>query len=281
MDRTHAEKYIKKQFNLLRKNIPRSFKLKNWDAIHDFRVALKRIIAILKFIKQHDLKKNISGLYKVTRLHYIYNAGGDLREIQINRRILKSYRERFDYPISAFSKFLKKKEKIAGRKLRKSRLNFSLKKCRKFESQLLKTFRGIHEHELQALVDNFISGRIAEIETLILDHHVESKLHRIRKLVKRIKYMLEMSGYERRSYGTLNFTIEKITLLEDHIGRWHDLFVFQEEVNLFLNKLKNRGKSDLEVDLLVHVVQKDYEKQFRETVQHIYADFGIPERAEG
>jgi CHAD domain-containing protein len=280
MERPYAEKYIKKQFNLLRKNIPRSFNLKNWDAIHDFRVALKRIVSILKFIKQHDLKKNISALYKVTRLNYIYDTGGELREIQINRRILKTYRERFDYPILAFSKFLKKKEKTAARKLRKSRVKFSQRKCRKFESQMLKTFRGIPENEILTLVDRFISGRIAEIESLILDHHVESRLHRIRKLIKSIKYMLEMTGHEKRSYGTLNFTIEKITLLEDHIGRWHDLFVFQEEVNFFRDRLDKHGKSDPEVDLLVHVVQREYEKQFNETVQHIYTDFDIPERAE-
>jgi CHAD domain-containing protein len=213
----------------------------------------------------------------VTRLNDIYETGGKLREVQINRRILRTYRNRFNYPFTAFARFLKKEEKISGRRLRKSRIKFLHRKSRKFESQVLKTFRGIPENELLALIDHFISGRIAEIELLILDHHVESKLHRIRKLVKSIKYMLEMSGLEKRSYGKLNFTLEKITLLEDHIGLWHDLYVFQAEVNFFRNKLQKRGKSDLEVDLLVHIVQKDYEKQFRETVQHIYADFEIPE----
>ncbi|MBR9998613.1 MAG: CHAD domain-containing protein [Cyclobacteriaceae bacterium] len=280
MNRSYAEKFIKKQFNQLRKNIPRSFSLKNWDAIHDFRVALKRIVSILKFIKQHDLKKNINSLYKVTKLNVLYDTGGELREIQINRRILKTYRNRFNYPFLAFSRFLRKKEKIAGRKLKRSRVKFSFRKCRKFESQLIRTIREIPERKMLSLVDHFISGRISEIEFLILDHHVESKLHRIRKLIKSIKYMLEMSGLEKRSYGTLNFTIDKITLLEDHIGHWHDLFIFQEEIVFFREWLEKRGRSDLEVDLLVHVVQKDYEKQFQDTVQHIYTDFDIPKRSE-
>jgi len=274
---TQAEKYIKKQFNQLRKNILKSFNLKNKGAVHDFRVALKRIVAILKFIKEHELRNNINKLYKITKLSFIFNVGGDLRENQINRNILKSYKDRFNYQFTVVNKYLKGKEKIAGRSLKRTRKKISFKKIKKFESQLLKTFRELPKEDVLSMIDQLISTRISEIETLILDHHVESKLHRIRKLVKSIKYMLELSGLEKRSYGTLNFTIDKITLLEDHIGYWHDLFVFQEELTSFKEYLTNRQKSDLEMDFLIHVVQKDYEKQFDDTVQHIYKDFDIPQ----
>ena len=278
MNRSHAEKFINRQFNLLRKNIPKSFTLKNYDAIHDYRVAVKRIVAILKFIRQHDLKKNISSLYKVTKLDQIYAVGGELREIQINRKILLDYRARFQQPFLEFRKFLEKKERTARRKVKKSRKKFSFKKCSKFEKQLQRPMMGITEVEMLRLVDHFISSRISEVESLIMDHHVEDKLHRIRKLIKSIKYMLEMSGLERRSYGTLNFTLEKITLLEDHIGKWHDLFVFQEEVILYREKLLKRGRTDHEAGILEELVGHDYKRQFQETVEHIYRDFEIPKR---
>jgi CHAD domain-containing protein len=275
MNKTYAEKYIKKQFNQLRKNILKSFNLKNKEAIHDFRVALKRIVSILKFMKKHELRKNVDKLYKVTKLNFVFKVGGDLRENQINRKILKSYKDQFNYQFTVVNKYLKGKEKIAGRVLKRTRKKVSFKKTRKFESMLLQTFREIREDEVMSLIDQFISARITEIETLILDHHVESRLHRIRKLIKSIKYMLELSGQEKRSYGTLNFTIEKITLLEDHIGHWHDLFVFQEELNSLKEYLDNRRKPDLEMDFLLHVVDKDYKRQFQDTVQHIYEDFDI------
>lgn len=275
MQKSLAEKYLKRQFNQLRKNILRSFNLKNKEAIHDFRVALKRIVAIVKFAQNQDLKKNLKKAYQVSRLDFIYEIGGELREIHINRKILRSYTERFNYRFTAFSNYLKGGEKKAGRLLKQKKKKISFKKIRKFESVMLHIFRDVPAETLLQYVDQFIAIRIAEIEKLILDHHVESKLHRIRKLIKSIKYMLELSGQERRSYGTLNFTIEKITLLEDHIGHWHDLYIFKNEVSNFREQLTRKKRPDLEVDFLVHVVGKDYEIQFRDTVQHIYTDFDI------
>jgi CHAD domain-containing protein len=275
MKGTHAEKFIKKQFNLIRKNIPESFSLKKGEAIHDYRVALKRINAILNFIVQHNLRKNISSLYRITKLHKIYKTGGALREIQINRKILDSYRERLENPFSSFSNFLKQKNKTYRRKFRKVRVKFSFRKCHKFERLLLGVFHKIPENEMLALVDHFISGRIAEIELLIMGHHVEDKLHRIRKLVKRIKYMLELSGLENRNYGSLNFNIERIGILEDHIGHWHDLFVFREEINAYIERIHRLGRNDHDIDLLSGIVDEEYQKQFTETVDHIYTDFDI------
>jgi CHAD domain-containing protein len=275
MHKSYAERYIKKQFNQLRKNILRSFNLKNKEAIHDFRVALKRIVAIVKFAKKQDLKKNISKAYKVSKLDFFFQIGGQLREIHINRRILKTYIERYNYRFYVLNNYLKGKEKMGGRLLKQTKKKISFKKIRKFESLLLHTFHDIPEAVVLSYVDQFISIRIAEIEKLIMDHYVESKLHRIRKLVKSIKYMLELSGMEKRSYGTLNFTIEKITLLEDHIGHWHDLYLFKSEVSNFQELINRKKKPDMEVDFLMHIVGKDYDSQFHDTVQHIYKDFDI------
>ncbi len=275
MHKSFAEKYIKNQFNQLRRNILRSFNLKNKEAIHDFRVALKRIVAIVKFIKKQNLKQNISKAYKVSRLDFFFEVGGQLREIHIHRKILRTYIDQYNYRFKVFSQYLKGKERIAGSLLKKTKKKISFKKIRKFESLLLHTFRDIPEEVVLSYVDQFISVRIGEIENLILDHHVESKLHRIRKLIKSIKYMLELSGQEKRTYGSLNFTIEKITLLEDHIGHWHDLFDFKTEIGSFQTLLNRKRRPDLEVDFLVHIVEKDYDSQFHDTVEHIYKDFDI------
>ncbi len=275
MQKSYPEKYIKKQLNQFRKNYIRSSSLKNKEAIHDFRVALKRIVAIIKFLKRYNLKRNITKVYKSSNLDSFYEAGGRLREIQINKKILKTYKEKYDNRFSTVTNYLKGQEKIAIRNLKKSRGTISFKKTKKFESILLKNFGVLPEDKILVLVDQFISARISEIETLILDHHVESKLHLIRKLIKSIKYLLEMSGLKERSYGKLNFTIDRITLLEDWIGQWHDLFVFREEVKDLGRFLEQRVKKDAETDFLLLHVERDYQVIFNETVQYIYADFKI------
>ena len=275
MHKSYPEKYIKKQLNQFRRNYIRSASLKNKEAIHDFRVALKRIVAIIKFLKKYNLKRNINKVYKTSNLESFYRAGGRLREIQINKKILKTYRTKFDNRFSTLNNYLTGREKIAIRELKKSRKSISFKKTRKFESILLKNFREIQEDKILELVDQFISARITEIETLIIDRHVESKLHLIRKLIKSIKYLLEMSGQKERSYGKLNFTIERITLLEDWIGHWHDLYVFREEVKDLGRWLEQRVKKDAETDFLLLHIERDYQIIFNETVQYIYADFKI------
>ncbi len=269
--------YARKQLRTFRVNYIRSRHYRNVDPVHDYRVALKRIDAIIKFLKKVHPDRNLRSIYKIASLQDFFKQGGELREAHVNQKIYRLMEKKSGFHFPLFRQFLWESRVRAYEKFLGSFRKYIPRKIIRFNDALCQTIYDLPAQSLASKVDEFIETRIARTEGLIMDHHVESKLHKIRKYIKSIKYMLEMMNIQERSYGKLNFTVEKITLLEDRIGDWHDLFVFKEDLDRFINRLKlsssNYGSD--QSPARVSIVDKKYRKTFEETVEYIYHEFKL------
>ena len=103
--------YIHLQTKLFRKNFIHSTSRKNFDEIHDYRVALKRLRNLVNFIKQMPEGKNLKKCFKINHLNRAFKSGGVLREMQINRIILKRYEKKNGIRYNGFRKYIRVKEK--------------------------------------------------------------------------------------------------------------------------------------------------------------------------
>jgi len=268
--------YIHFQIKSFRKNFIHSTSRRNFNEIHDYRVALKRIRTIVNFIQRIPGGRNLKPCYKINNLRLAFKSGGVLREMQINRIILKKYEQSRTVRYTDFRKYIKQKEKNAFIELKISRNKFSAKKINKFEAKLVWAIQKIPTPLIVENIDQFIEKRITQIEKLVKDRNVESTLHRIRRQTKSIKYLLEMSKTESRSYGDLKFEVGKITELEDLIGNWHDQQVFKLELEKHISVIRKRKSIDDQTKSLMTAVRKDYNTIFKQTVKAVYNHYKIP-----
>ena len=264
--------YIHDQFKLARINIIRSNALRNFEFIHDYRVALKRIRTITKFIGKISESNGLNNQYKISFLSEIYSYGGKLREIHINRKLLQEFENINNTSFSGFRRYLKLKGLQAFYSLNRIRFLYSYKRIKKYEDRLISAIRLLPEEQLLENIDQFIQNRIAEIEHLVTDKDVESKLHKIRKFIKSMKYLFEMIQINSRQYGKLQFNIERITILEDTIGDWHDLFVFKADVEKYAKKY---DKQDPQGDLLFRIAKMNYDLKYQEAIKAVYLGFQV------
>jgi CHAD domain-containing protein len=261
--------YIHLQAKLFRKNFIQSTSRKNFDEIHDYRVALKRLRNIVNFIKQIPGGRNLKKCFTINHLQRAFKSGGVLREMQINRIILKRYEQKRGIRYIGFRNYIKYREKEAFRSLRNTRKRFSARKVKKFETKLIQA----------VYIDRYIIKRIAWIRKLVKDHNVESTLHRIRRETKSIKYLLEMDNTQSKSYGDIQFELNIVTELEDLIGNWHDHQIFIIELEKYITTLDKRKISDESVKKLILDVRKDYNKIFKKTVKAVYDHYRITDKS--
>src|SRR5210317_1303663 len=113
--------YIRLQTKLFRKNFINSTSRKNFDEIHDYRVALKRLRNVVNFIKQMPGGKNLKKCFSINHLQRAFKSGGVLREMQINRIILKRYEQKRGIRYNGFRDYIKYREKEAFRSLKNTR----------------------------------------------------------------------------------------------------------------------------------------------------------------
>lgn len=268
--------YIHLQTKLYRKNFIHSTSRKNFDEIHDYRVALKRLRNVVSFIKQMPGGKNLKKCFVINYLHRAFKSGGVLREMQINRIILRRYEDKGRIRYYGFRDYIKNREKEAFRSLKNTRSRFSDKKLKKFEARVIQAVKNIPPTKLSEYIDSFVIKRIAQIKALVKDHNVESTLHRIRRETKSIKYLLEMNKTESKSYGDIEFELNIVTELEDLIGNWHDQQVFKMELEKYISNMDKRKVSDEPANKLLIVVKKDYNEIFDQTVKAVYDHYRIP-----
>jgi len=198
--------------------------------------------------------------------------------MQINRIILSEYEEKLGEKFAGFRNYIKHREKSAFKDLKRARDKFSALKLKKFETKLTWAIQKIPTALFLEYIDRFIVKRINQIKKLVKDKNVESTLHRIRRQTKSIKYLLEMNKMGSRSYGDLKFEIEKITILEDLIGTWHDQQLFKLELNKYISGFRRRKLLDVQTEDLKIVVEKKYKKIFKKTVQAVYDHYKIPSK---
>lgn len=274
MDKKYVS-YFKEQIKTFRVNFIRSKSRKNFEAIHDYRVALKRIRNLINFLRHIPGGKDLKNCYKINHLQLAFKSGGILREMQINRIKLNGYESQLGMKFNGFRNFIGQREANALTKLEQARHRFSAKKLSRFEKKVARAMEHISSSTFLKHVDQFIEKRIGQIRELVNTRHVESALHRIRRHTKSIKYLLEMTKAGTRNFGNLKFEFDIITALEDLIGDWHDLQVFKIDLDQYIATVESRRSIEPELRRLRSVVERDYKKIFKKTVQAVYDHYQI------
>ena len=268
--------YIHQQVKAFRKNFVHSISRRDFDEIHDSRVALKRIRTIINFIGQIPGGRNLKKCFKINKLQLAFKSGGILREMQINRIILAGFEENNQTRYSGFRKYIRLKEKLALRNLKKARNKFSADKLHRFEKKLISAVREIPADLFQKNIHIFVATQISQINELIKDQNVETSLHRIRRNTKSIRYFMEISIPGSIMYKDLDFDMEKITELEDLIGNWHDHLIFKQDLEKYISSLQKRKEIDAPALDLLSIVEIEYDLLFQRTVKAIYEHYKIP-----
>jgi CHAD domain-containing protein len=223
--------------------------------------------------------KNLKRCFTINYLQKAFKSGGILREMQINRIILKRYEQKNGIRYYGFRDYIRNREKEAFQSLKNTRSRFSARKVKKFEIKVIQAVKNLPLSKLSKYIDSYIVKRITQIKKLVNDHNVESTLHRIRRETKSIKYLLEMNNTQSKSYADIEFELNIVTELEDQIGNWHDQQVFKIELEKYASTLDKRKIIDKSVDQLIRDVRKDYNQIFKKTVKSVYDHYRIPAKS--
>ena len=240
--------YFKKQSGEIEKNFFPALVLHEELPVHDLRVAVKRLRALFKFLKEQHILRPDSACY-LARLGKIYTALGHLRDIQIRIAVLKSFHLDEDAHFYEYQKDLERHLKWNREKLSVVRQSFSYATLMKFGGH--KPFYPVRGVSLDQ--KGIISERIYKIRRHLSHHNKERHLHQVRKRLKEIYYCMEMSKMEDTYVQAVHLNLKKIRKLEDLIGLWHD-------THLFIHTLRPDHPS------LVHIASKESFRKIQKTV---------------
>jgi len=247
--------YIRNQIEELSAHLQVAGLPQSTDEVHDTRVCIKRIRAFVKVFKVKNKNKKIRKLQN-KELNIIFKTTGKLRDLEIQKYLLKDYENLLNQNFSELEK--KVNEKIVERR----------KDLREILSGRQKDFLPLFQqeviNEIESLKDEKIIGLIKKYLVKEIKKTGENRnriipkvLHKQRILLKEIRFCLEMSGEMVSDLNTED-QISGIKEMEDLLGSWHDYNILNRTVEKYMQKLKKTKVNDvIKMNSLTHTISDD------------------------
>ncbi|MBN2214401.1 MAG: CHAD domain-containing protein [Bacteroidales bacterium] len=225
------------------------------EAVHDARVGIKKIHALLKVFDLENKNKKIKGILQ-NHIGIIFKTAGKLRDVEIQSYLLKDYKNLLDHGYSDLEKNLN--NKVGKRQ----------KNLRKKLAERKPGFLKILEQEVRSEIESVAEERIDESIRSYLDKatrkiiknrsRINPKvLHKQRRLLKEIRFCLEMRNLTDLHPAT-GEQISRIKEMEDLLGSWHDYNNLNKSVEKLMQKLKNSDVDKvIKMNALSHTISND------------------------
>jgi CHAD domain-containing protein len=211
------------------------------ESIHQLRVNIKKIRAVIHFLEISGGGKRNPGMTSI--LKPLFKNAGTVREIQVNKSLLKSYHLPV-HALSDYNAFLESEEKTAISVFHQELAYARQERLKKKISTFRKNLSSPPNKEIRKNAEAYLQKHLLKIQKLLdLPLH-EEDIHLIRKYLKAmdpimgILYRLnEESKFRRLQAGIRQIGIE--------LGNWHDRIILLSSLEQFLHSAKYLSQSKL------------------------------------
>lgn len=208
------------------------------EALHDLRVASRRMREVLEFLQMSLPEKTQTGLLELGRT--ITKSLGKAREAEVNLKMLQELSKRQKFNPIASEILIRKQGQRTRASVKKARKRIAHSKFSRFEKFLtqIKGSFSVKSSESQIL----LTRREAFLGFIWEGEVDDVRLHDLRIRTKKFRYSLEI--YDRLHNRNLGRLLRRMKTLQDVLGIIHDLYILE---NLVKNESDKWGTPTLKV----------------------------------
>lgn len=232
------------------------------EAVHDLRVATRRLLAVLDLLRVLDPHPRIQKTRRALKNQL--DEFDDLRDVQV--MLVDASETVSNFPeLKPFELHLLKREK---RFLRKARKQIEASKSSELGKRVEKIHLSIQEN---AMSKGFQARMLEAVDNAYLramqaygyvDASQSAMIHRLRIVFKKFRYMIEIIHPFLKGYT------------ESHLERMHDYqskMGLIQDIEIFLSTLTDFGEGTAS-DSALEAVRRDFEKRLAESLSAYLAD---------
>ncbi len=228
-------KYLKDQIADGARNLKIMKKNFDMDAIHDMRVATKKMRAVLRFLE--FINSGFKAKKQLKPIKKIYKAAGKIRDTQVQQELAESYEITMNESFEELIHYLERKEVRYQENYSAELADTSIDRIKKRQKKVKKKISKISNKKAGKQEDVFLFHGMQKINELLKNTDDPENLHDIRKILKDLNYVMQLDKKKHKNPET-NTPLDKdaVSKIGSALGKWHDRFVAQEFVDEFLEK---------------------------------------------
>ncbi len=247
------------------------------EAIHELRVEVKRIRALLQLVAQIDPEFEAVDLNR--ELKHVFKTAGRLRDLDIQQEIVgRALRHE---NLSEYFNYLKLLENALRPGLTEACKAFPDSLLAELLDRLQAAVRRLDRNESLDKSSEYLNSQLNELARLCHRKHPSvDQLHRIRKLAKTARYTLEIWSACYGKSARANSLTARLKSLHTSLGEWHDVKVTRDAVSGFLKQEAGLSLFDAAAYTRFQAGLKHREEQLLRRYQDAAAKLAASARAE-
>lgn len=259
----YINNYFAEQRKELEKHFPKARDEHDEDAIHDMRVAIKRLRALfllLEDISEHSFssRKNYKFFKKM------FKPSGKIRDLQLQQKIIKEAGQKIGISFDNYLSHLANKQEKAEENFINEMNNLELEKIEKIEKRVNKTVKKLSGMNIKKKAFTYLENQFGYIVFLSKKPADNEKWHEIRTHVKQTLYITELMITFFEPDEKLKGLKKQLKKFGTTLGDWHDYDVAHENLKTYIQNNNIPYEHRQQYKLLLNQILEEGQAEIRE-----------------
>ncbi|MBW6490123.1 MAG: CHAD domain-containing protein [Lentimicrobium sp.] len=267
--------FFEKQIEVFEQNFAKICESFDFDAIHDMRVAVKRLRAIMMLAEQ--LQPGFKSAETDIEIRELFRISGKIRDAQVQKNLLATYSEKSNINFSELATFLISFENKSIKKFNKYiHQNTASFFTGKIAIALPPIFANSEDPKIRSAIELLLQQLMETAGNLKSNQRHDEQLHEIRRKLKQCSYLLSVFEKGDKTLARKSKTLHELEKANDLLGEWHDHVVARALIFRFLSR-KNENNFPGFSRYKILLTEINYRKQilYKEIVRFMESELGL------
>jgi len=210
------------------------------DPVHDMRVMIKRLNALFLFLDEAMIYRKKSTTF-FNQLHVFFKSAGNLRDIQVMKSLIGSYRNQVKGDITEYENYITRIEITAKESFFERAKEYPGKKQIQVKQEIVESIRKFGDKDLTDKSFAFMIKRLNHIDGYLKSFDSRKYLHKIRQTLKQLRFFIEILHASSQFPLIDDYDYNEIKEIENVIGGWNDRSLLIEDIKRFISYSQKLG----------------------------------------
>lgn len=265
--------YFSRYLEHFRINLEKAMEEYGPEAIHEYRVSVKRIRAIIRALDRIYDDPLFSGKM-ILPLRFMFKAGGTIRDDQVQIGLVENIEKEFGHAFPLIKAFYYKRIENQRDSFFLKSIDFEYESIDAISRQIENILDPLDDASLETNLYNWLHESMEKLKRKRYDLDKPDKLHRFRTRFKDNGYVAEMIYQSKYSHKITKTAYNRMKNFGQELGNWHDHYQLWSKTALIFQESRNFDLLE-EAFELRKFITPIHDKLFQEILHLIKRDDSI------
>jgi CHAD domain-containing protein len=208
------------------------------EAIHEYRVAVKRIRSIIRAMDRiYDDPLFPPKMAQPLRL--MFKAGGTIRDDQVQIGLVEDIEKQFDKPFPLIKAYYIKRIEDQRNSFFQKSVDFDYEVLQDISEEIEKILDPLDDAHLELMLYQQLHKSMEKLKRKRYDLNEPDNLHRFRTRFKENGYIAEMVYQSQYSHKVTKTAYNRMKKFGQELGTWHDHYQLWSKTSIIFHESKN------------------------------------------